>query len=450
MSLSDNQLAAITAAERATSILSVIGTTIVIGTFLSSHSFRKPINRVVFYAAWANILTNVGTLISRTAIVQKEKGEALCRFQGFIIQWFMPADALWTFAMAFNVYLTFFHKYDATILRHLEWKYLVLCYGLPFIPSFAYFFIGSSSKGPVYGSATLWCWVSVEWDILRIAVFYGPVWFVILLTFAIYARVGIDIAQKRSTLRSFNKEANMMTDDRLNKLFEIHASKVVHVTSEAVNDATANGQRQGSNISNSSSNVNVNSSNNNDNSNTTAFPAYSVTVAGGEAFPLPPSTTSTVGSASVKVSPTTSRRVPRMDISSAAFAYFKYAVLYFIALLVTWVPSTVNRVYSLFYPNDAIFGLEFVSAFVLPLQGFWNSIIYIAVSWSTVMDLVDRFRAQRQPLSSVDDGTRAINLKQYFTKKSSEDGGSQMGRRISDDTESTTHFAKDTEGLQGE
>lgn len=66
------------------------------------------------------------------------------------------------------------------------------------------------------------------------------------------------------------------------------------------------------------------------------------------------------------------------------------------------------------------------------------------------MDLVDRFRAQRQPLSSVDDGTRAINLKQYFTKKSSEDGGSQMGRRISDDTESTTHFAKDTEGLQGE
>lgn len=67
----------------------------------------------------------------------------------------MPADALWTFAMAFNVYLTFFHKYDAAKLRHLEWKYLVLCYGLPFIPSFVYFFISSSSKGPVYGSATV-------------------------------------------------------------------------------------------------------------------------------------------------------------------------------------------------------------------------------------------------------------------------------------------------------
>lgn len=181
----------------------------------------------------------------------------------------------------------------------------------------------------------------MDWDILRIAVFYGPVWFVILLTFAIYARVGIDIAQKRRTLRSFNKEANMMTDDRLNKLFEIHASKIVHVTSEAANEPAANGQNQGSNStshSNSSSNVNVNN-NTNDTTNITAFPAYSVTVAGGEAFPLPPSATSPVGSASVKVSPTSPRRYPRTDISSAAFAYFKYAVLYFIALLVTWVSS---------------------------------------------------------------------------------------------------------------
>jgi hypothetical protein len=94
MSLSDNQFAAITAAERATSILSVIGTTIVISTFLSSSAFRKPINRVVFYAAWANILTNVGTLISRTAIVQKEHGEALCRFQACMIQWYGPSRPL--------------------------------------------------------------------------------------------------------------------------------------------------------------------------------------------------------------------------------------------------------------------------------------------------------------------------------------------------------------------
>lgn len=66
---------------------------------------------------------------------------------------FLPADALWAFAMACNVYLTFFHKHDSDQLRRLEWKYLLCCYGLPFIPAFAYFFIETKARGKVYGSA---------------------------------------------------------------------------------------------------------------------------------------------------------------------------------------------------------------------------------------------------------------------------------------------------------
>jgi len=65
----------------------------------------------------------------------------------------MPADALWTFAMALNVYLTFFRKYDAKQLRALEWRYILLCYGIPFIPAFIYVFVKTGSRGRVYGSA---------------------------------------------------------------------------------------------------------------------------------------------------------------------------------------------------------------------------------------------------------------------------------------------------------
>lgn len=68
---------------------------------------------------------------------------------------FMPADTLWTFAMACNVYLTFFHKYNSERLRQLEWKYLVFCYGIPFIPAFTYLFIESRTRGAIYGSATV-------------------------------------------------------------------------------------------------------------------------------------------------------------------------------------------------------------------------------------------------------------------------------------------------------
>lgn len=60
------------------------------------------------------------------------------------------------------------------------------------------------------------------------------------------------------------------------------------------------------------------------------------------------------------------------------------------------------------------------------------------------MDFVHRFRARRQPSSSL---AGEMRLKQYFSNKSSENGGSHVGRRVSDDTESTTNFARDTEGL---
>ena len=36
---------------------------------------------------------------------------------------FLPADALWNLAMAINVYMTLFHKYNAQQLKTLEWRY---------------------------------------------------------------------------------------------------------------------------------------------------------------------------------------------------------------------------------------------------------------------------------------------------------------------------------------
>lgn len=68
---------------------------------------------------------------------------------------FMPADALWTFAMACNVWLSFFRSYDSLRLRKLEFKYIAACYGLPFIPAFVYLFISTHGRGKVYGTAVV-------------------------------------------------------------------------------------------------------------------------------------------------------------------------------------------------------------------------------------------------------------------------------------------------------
>lgn len=89
---------------------------------------------------------------------------------------FMQSDAYWATAMAINVYLTFYHKFDARALRRMELTYWAVCYGIPFVPGFTFIFVSTQSQGRPYGNAVLWCWLKPQWEIYRIATFYGPVW----------------------------------------------------------------------------------------------------------------------------------------------------------------------------------------------------------------------------------------------------------------------------------
>ena len=82
--LSDDQLAAIVTIERVCSSLSLFGCAVIVTTFLSSTAFHKPINRLVFYASVGNIMTNIATLIGRSAVGNPTG--SLCQFQGFLIQ----------------------------------------------------------------------------------------------------------------------------------------------------------------------------------------------------------------------------------------------------------------------------------------------------------------------------------------------------------------------------
>lgn len=86
MALTENQSRILEIMERVSSVLSLLGTSFIILTFLTSRMFRKPINRLVFYASFANTFTNVSTLIARDGI-KAGPNSALCQMQGFLIQW---------------------------------------------------------------------------------------------------------------------------------------------------------------------------------------------------------------------------------------------------------------------------------------------------------------------------------------------------------------------------
>jgi hypothetical protein len=83
---SEEQLFAISITERTCSAISLIGTFVIVATFICSRAFRKPINRLVFYASWGNIMANIATLISQDGI-HAGIGSPLCQIQAFLIQW---------------------------------------------------------------------------------------------------------------------------------------------------------------------------------------------------------------------------------------------------------------------------------------------------------------------------------------------------------------------------
>lgn len=82
--LSPGDVEALITIERVCSVLSLLGCVFIIISFSVSKAFHKPINRLVFYASFGNMLTNVGTLMARQFI--RTPASFGCQFQAFLIQ----------------------------------------------------------------------------------------------------------------------------------------------------------------------------------------------------------------------------------------------------------------------------------------------------------------------------------------------------------------------------
>lgn len=236
----------------------------------------------------------------------------------------------------------------------------------------------------------LWCWIDNDWAAIRIYSYYAPVWVAILLSLLIYLRVGIEIFQKRSDLRnaidSTPKTGNYnttvsptspvlpnipipafsglrtteveVTSDRKHSLIPSPTSatsKSTYAHSKLEGARGMGQQKEAYTITISASHL------------PSSLPSLS--------WPTTPSFPPTSPSY-----PTTTHPPKRQGIDKIKYAYTRTALLFAISILITWVPASVNRVYGLRYPEDPSYALNIASAVVLPLQGFWNSILFFGSS----------------------------------------------------------------------
>jgi hypothetical protein len=196
--------------------------------------------------------------------------------------------------------------------------------------------------------------VSIDWDFLRVAVFYGPAWVVILFTISIYFRVGQLICQWRRELDFLGKHSDRELSRSIKQSTPEHGIRrtdEVTITTEAVkeHDTTEN------------------------------MPNF-----------LPNQLSTKTRAAYVRAASFSPRiqnsprgwtyRDASTHANKATIKYCKCAMLFFLALLCTWVPSSINRIYTLIYPKQVPFGPEYAAGLVLPLQGFWNFVVYVTTS----------------------------------------------------------------------
>lgn len=221
-----------------------------------------------------------------------------------------------------------------------------MCYGGPFLVAFVYIFVESEDKGPIYGPASLWCWIDINWVALRIATCYAPAWCCILVSFCIYAFSGREIFIKRQRLRAFNNAPaevapveNPFTDF---KTTEVRITSELATLQQSPDPATAflsiEDRTRGQAGSPEPSSK--------------CYDPYTVTIGSTlkepKKFPVLPTHP---GETTLSPSP-----VPRVDLpqpatssvqqkknraaleaNAAAWGYSKVAMLFFVSLLITWV-----------------------------------------------------------------------------------------------------------------
>ncbi|ORY57462.1 uncharacterized protein BCR38DRAFT_354367 [Pseudomassariella vexata] len=383
--------------ERTGAALSIIGVLLIFFAFAAFKRLRSVPNTFIVFASIANLGASAACLIGYSGVTQGEESH-LCQAQAFMFELFMQSDPWWSFAMAVNVYMVFFFAANPNSFLRYWWAYFFVCYGVPFIPAL-WLILVRDSRGGVYGNATIWCWIDKDWSNLRIYTYYLPIWVCITLSACIYISVGYYVFNQRNQLRNLSLSNPATRDppdqrDSGEKNLFTNAAVMGRIATEVTQVTTVHhthacGSGDGPK-SPSAATVNWFDGPVENQSfpelglghqPSSLNPYHTVTRITADPVPKRPFWT--------RFSHAYNRWCSKFNhMDPVKLAYLRTSFVFAISVLVTWTPSSINRVHDVIHPGTASFGLNLASGIVLPLQGVWNTFIFFTTSWKTLREEV--------------------------------------------------------------
>lgn len=410
--LTPDQINIIVAFERAGASLSITGVLLIFIAFIAFKRLRTVPNTFIVFASFSNLGASVACLIGYTGI-HAGPTSALCQAQAFMFELFMQSDPWWSFAMAVNVYMVFFFAANPKNFLNYWWAYFFVCYGIPFIPAMWLLLARGDDKGQVYGNATIWCWIDKDWSNLRIYTYYLPIWVCILLSTCIYVAVGYYVFKQRNQLRNLSlrnptKDPPGTRDSGEKKLFS-NAAVMGSIATEVTQTTTVHRTTTQASALRAPPRTTINwFEGPSEESSYVDFgcertpssnPFHTVTRITAEPAP--------------KKSPMARARKGYArwcskfnNMDPVKLAYLRTSFVFAISVLVTWTPSSINRVHDLINQSEVSFGLNLTAGIVLPLQGVWNTVIFFSTS---SVALRDELRGARDRFRGLPRGHQAAN-----------------------------------------
>ncbi|OHE98446.1 G-protein coupled receptor [Colletotrichum orchidophilum] len=404
--LSQPQVDVIIALERIGASLSLFGVTLIFITYWKFKRIRSVPNLFIVFASLANVGASIACAMGYDGM-RAGAESALCQAQAFLLEMFMQSDPWWSFAMAVNVYLVFFAGANPSSFRRYIGVYCAICFGFPLVPAIVCLVV--RPRGPqdlIYGDATIWCWINHDWSKLRIFTYYIPIWTCIVGSCVIYFAVGYHVFHHRNQLHNLTFSNTVRdckdiscSDERdsaeknLTSRTEYYGTAVTDIQITTMTPRPWTPQQPPTAIKKGSDSQEPRHQRSWRTSEEEGSPSprFETTCTSN---PPPPKPQRSVFQRIGRVRTKFSDRLERLD--PVKLAYLRTSFIFAISVLVTWTPSSINRVVNLLKPEVVSFGLNVASATVLPLQGVWNAVIFFMTSWTTFKEEWKDMRGRHQ------------------------------------------------------